>query len=156
MNQPCRVEVVDRFGHLVKDELAMLLGQDVFADERVEVDVHMLKDQVNVPVILSLDNLLKTDYVRVRELHQKHNFSIRSLSVSRIIKSVEIFLERLDFPALTIYHFPDMAISAAADFFDDLKAGHNVSLHFFAHPDIIIIGLVTIESGDNHKLLSII
>lgn len=63
MDESRRVQKIERLGHLIEDVLAMPLGKYVLPDEREEVDVHMLEHQVNIPVVLSPDDLLQLDDV---------------------------------------------------------------------------------------------
>ena len=58
VNEAGRVDVEEGFGHLVEDVLAVPFCQDVLADERVQIDVHVLENQVDVPVVLGADDLL--------------------------------------------------------------------------------------------------
>jgi hypothetical protein len=42
---------------LVEDEFSVAFGEDVLADEGVEVDVHVLEDEVDIAVVLRFDDL---------------------------------------------------------------------------------------------------
>ena len=133
MDESCGVEVEEGLGHLVEDVLAVPLGEYVLADEGVEVDVHVLEDEVDVPVVFGPDDLLQFDDVGVAQLHQKHDFPVGPLGVGRVIKRIEVLLEGFHLFALLVGHFPDVAVSPAADLLDDVESGQNVRFYVLAH-----------------------
>lgn len=46
----------------------MLLLQDVLANDAVQIDLHVLEDEVDVSIVLSSDDVVQFDYVIVLEL----------------------------------------------------------------------------------------
>ena len=46
----------------------MSFGQNVFTDESVKVDVHVLEHEVDIPVVLGLNHFLQLYDVMVAEL----------------------------------------------------------------------------------------
>lgn len=63
------MEVEDRLGQLVNDVLFMSLLQMlviiILSYQRVQVDIHVLKHQINVLVVLCSDDVIQTDYIAV-------------------------------------------------------------------------------------------
>lgn len=92
VDEPRRVEVVEGLGDLVHDELLVLLLQHLLPDQRVEVDVHVLEQQVDVLLVQRTNHLLQAYYVRVPESLQEDYLTVRALGVRGVLKSVEVFL----------------------------------------------------------------
>lgn len=68
--------------------------ENVGSDDRMQVGIHEVKDQIQVTVILSPDHILKSDYILVPiQLLQKYDLSKSSLCVGRILESVEALFE---------------------------------------------------------------
>ena len=86
------MEVVEGLGYLVHDELLALLLQHLLPDQRVEVDVHVLEQQVDVLLVQRTNHLLQVYYVRVPESLQEDYLTVRALGVRGVLKSVEVFL----------------------------------------------------------------
>ena len=62
------MQVLDGSCNLVNDVLLVLFFEDVLSDDGVQVDVHVLEDQVNIFVIVCLYDINKLDDVLVVEL----------------------------------------------------------------------------------------
>ena len=54
MQQSARVAVLEGLERLVDDELLVHRLQDVRAEDRVQVRLHEIEDQVDIPVVFSL------------------------------------------------------------------------------------------------------
>ena len=67
MNKFRRMQVVNGLGDLIHDIAFMLLAQHIFPDERVEVDVHVLEEDVDILLIQRADDLPGLYDVRVLE-----------------------------------------------------------------------------------------
>ena len=50
---------------MVEDVLAMTFSENILANEGVQIDVHVLKNQVDVAVVLGTDDFFKFDDVWV-------------------------------------------------------------------------------------------
>lgn len=87
------VQIVDGFADLVDDILLVPVLENVAADEGMQVDVHVLKDQVDINVVTGAEDLLQPNNIRVFELLQKHDLAVDALSISRVGESIEIFLQ---------------------------------------------------------------
>ena len=55
--------------------------QNVGADDRVQVGLHLLEDQINVAVVFGADDVQELDYVFVVEFLQEHYFAEGALGV---------------------------------------------------------------------------
>lgn len=47
----------------------MTLRQYVLANQSVQVNVHVLKHEINIPIVFRFDNLLEPDDVWMAQLH---------------------------------------------------------------------------------------
>lgn len=133
MNESSGVQIVNCLGHLIEDVLAVSLSQDVLPDQREKVDVHVLKHEVNVPVVLCSDDFFEFDDVGVGELHQEHDFSIGALCVSGVIEGVEVLLESLYSPCSLVCDFPHVPVCSTADLLVDLEPAQHMCLNLFTH-----------------------
>jgi hypothetical protein len=133
VDESSRVQVVQRLGHLVEDVLPVPFRQDILADQREEVDVHMLEHQVDIPVVFSPDHLFQFYDVGVREFHQEHDFAVGALCVGGVIEGVEVFLKGFDASCFLVRHLPDVTVGAAADLLVDVEPGQDVRLYLLAH-----------------------
>ena len=75
------MEVVQCLGSLIDDIPAMLIAKHVFPDEGVEVDIHELKQDVDVSLIIGFDDLLQLYNILMLELFQKHYLPICALGI---------------------------------------------------------------------------
>lgn len=75
------MEVVDGLGGLIDDVAFMLLSQHVLPDERVEVDVHVFEQDVDVLLVHGADHLFGLDYVGVAEFFEVHDLSEGALCI---------------------------------------------------------------------------
>ena len=133
MYEPCGMKEIECLRHLVEDILPVPLGEYIFPDECEKINIHMLKYQVDISVILCPYDLLQLYYMGVGELHQKHYLSVCSLGIRRVIECIEIFLKCLYLTRLFICHLPDVPIGPTPDFLVDFEPRKNVRLYFFTH-----------------------
>ena len=68
MDEIGAVQILERFRNLIDDVLLVLLLQDVLANDAVQIDLHVLEDEVDVSIVLSSDDVVQFDYVIVLEL----------------------------------------------------------------------------------------
>ena len=59
------MKVVKGSCHLIENEFAMFFSENVFPDQGIEVNVQVLKNQVNSAIILCSNDLLEMNDVRV-------------------------------------------------------------------------------------------
>ena len=77
----------------------------------MQISIHEIKYQVDVPVIFSSYNILKSDDVLMAsQLLQKDDLSESPLSVSCVLESIEVFLKSNDILCLLVYSFPDNTV----------------------------------------------
>ena len=133
MDEPCRVQVVEGLAHLVEDVFAVPFSQDVLLDDGVQVDVHVLENEVDVAVVFRPDHFFQLNDVRVAYLHQEHYLSVGPLGISRIVKSVKILFEGLHFATLLVNDLPDVPVSSTADLAVHFETSYDVCLDLLAH-----------------------
>lgn len=118
------MQVIDGLRELIDDVLFVSLlqigGLAVFANEGVQIDIHMFKDQIDVLIILGSNGTFKINDIRMLQLSEEHDLSIGTLRISRVRKSIEVFLQSPHLFALTIDHLPNMTICTTADLLDHL------------------------------------
>ena len=127
------MQKIKGLGHLIEDVLAMAFCENVFSNKGVKVDVHMLEDEIDIPVIICPDDFFEFDNVGMVEFHEKHDLSVCSLSICGIVKSVKVFLECFCLVSTLIGDLPHMAIGSAAYFLQDLEPGEDMSFNLLAH-----------------------
>lgn len=126
MDEAGVMKEIDGLGELIDDVLFVSLlqigGLAVFANERMEIDIHMLKDQVDVLIIFGTDRAFKANDIGMLQLPEEHDLSIGALRIGGVRKSIEVLLQSLDLLALPVNNLPDMAVCATTDLFDHLVA----------------------------------
>lgn len=58
-----------------------MLIVSILSNQSVQIDVHVLKNKVNVLVILGFDDIVEPDDVFMLQLFEEHDLTISSLSV---------------------------------------------------------------------------
>ena len=128
---------------MVDDVLFVLFLQMLFigvlTNERMQIDIHMLKHQVNIFVVTCPQNILQNYDVWMLQLLQKHDLSVSSLSICGVSESIEVLFESFDFVGLFVDDFPNYAVGTAADLLDKLILFQNVRFYFFCHNKITVI-----------------
>ena len=81
MNQLCGMKIVDRLCNLIKYVSFVLLSKHILANESVEVDVHVLKKNVDILLTARTNHLPWFNYIGVRECLQIHNLSECTLCI---------------------------------------------------------------------------
>ena len=93
MQQLCGVHIIDRFNKLVYDILFVYWFQNICPDDSMQVCLHKVKYKIYVPIILRLQYVPQTNNIVVStQLLQILNFSVSSLRVCCVSKSIEAFL----------------------------------------------------------------
>jgi hypothetical protein len=116
----------------------MLVGlctfEDLGADDRVEVGLHVVEDHVDVLVVLGLDDVEQADDVFVAvKLLQEHDLSESSLRICRIVERVEHLLEGDLLSVLLVDGLSDDSIGTFAYLLDDLELPEDVGLNLVGH-----------------------
>lgn len=146
MHQIGTVQVVECLSNLVDDVSLVLLPKDVLAYQGVQVDVHVLENQVNVLVVVGFYYLLHHDDVGVAELLQEHDLPVRSLGVSGVLKGIEIFLQGVHCLLLSIHHLPHVTICPTAYFLDGLVAHQDMLVYLLGHLPIFLFAYINITT----------
>jgi hypothetical protein len=124
MNEVGIVQVEDGLGDLVHDVLLVpfleVSGASIFANERVQVDIHMFEDEVYIFIVASTYGPFKRNDIGVLELAQKHHLAISPLRVCGVRKGIEVFLQGFDCFGLAIDDFPHVSVGPAPNLFDKL------------------------------------
>jgi hypothetical protein len=69
VDEPRLMDIVDGFGYLVKDKLAVFIGENVLGPAHlVQICVHVLEEQVDILPIFGFEDFLQCDDVGVFEL----------------------------------------------------------------------------------------
>lgn len=105
--------IVHGFGYLVCYIAFMIVAKLILPDEEIQVDIHELKEKVNVLVILCTDNLLQLHDVGMLEFLEEHYLSICPLGVGRVLECVEVFLEGKDALGAPVDYLPHNPIRPA-------------------------------------------
>jgi hypothetical protein len=141
MDQVRIMQEINRFGDLIDYVLFVSLLQigalAVLANERMEINVHMLEDQIDVLIVLGTNGLLQSYDIIVFQLPKEHDLPVGALRISGVRKGIEVFLESLNYFRLTVNHLPDMAVGSTADLLDNLVALQDVRFYLIGHRTII-------------------
>ena len=124
------MEVVNGLGSLIDDIPFMLVSQHILANESVEVDIHELEQDVDIPLVVGTDHLFQLHNVRVLELLQKHYLSVGSLGICGVLKCIKVFFESEGTMTTSLGHFPDDPVGPAAYFLDYFEALCDVAFYF--------------------------
>jgi hypothetical protein len=76
------MQVVQSLGNLIGNISFMLLTKNILSDESIQVNIHELKKQIHISIIVRSDDVLKFDDIWVSKLLQKHDFPIGPLSIN--------------------------------------------------------------------------
>ena len=107
------MHVLQALEHLVDDILLMDVFEDVSSNDGVKIRVHKVEDEVNVAIIFSSDDVLKSDNILVAgQFLQENDLTEGALGVSGILEGVEVFLERDDFLGALVDCLPDNSVGA--------------------------------------------
>ncbi len=91
----------------------MDIFEDVCTDDRVQISVHKVKNEVDIAIIFGANHILKSNDVLVaRQLLQEYNLTECALSIRSILESVKILLESDDLLGPFVDGFPDNTVSS--------------------------------------------
>lgn len=116
-----RVHELKTFKYLVDNILFVNVFQDVGSNHGVQICVHEIEHQVDVPVILCPHHVLKADNIFVaRQLLQEDNFSEGSLRICGVLKCIKILLECDDLLCALVDSLPNNTVRALTKFLQNL------------------------------------
>ena len=110
MNDVCRVKILDALENLIHDELVVNVFEDLLSDGVVQVCLHILKDQIEVLVILRTDNIMQFNYVFMVQFVQIANFAICALGVDGVLEGVKNFFKRKCGVCFAVCDLPDVTV----------------------------------------------
>ena len=111
-------------------DLAQKRVARVGGDDREEVRLHVLENEVHVLVRLGLDHLQHPDQVVVpRQLGQVHDLAVGPLRVDRVAKGLVALLERHQLTRALLDRFPHHAVGAHRQALAELIPPQHVLLH---------------------------
>ena len=115
VHEPGRVHVLERTEQLPDDVLLVHLFQDLCSDRGVQVCVHVVKDHVQIAVIVRLEHMQQPDNILVRMQHAANlHLAVRALRVRRVLEGVEALLQSHLLLGLAVCGLPDDAVRALA------------------------------------------
>ncbi len=106
----------------------------------------MLKDEVNIFIVLGSDDVVDLDDIFVFELFEEHDFAIGSLGVGGVGKCIEVLFECFQLFGFSIGDFPNNAICSTSYFFAGLIKGEHMRLNFVRHFNLLITYFYFIQS----------
>lgn len=115
VKQVGRMHILETLENLVDDVLLMNILENVSSYNRVEVCVHEVKHQVDVPIVLSPNHVLKPNNVFMSvQFLEENDLSEGPLGVSRILESIKVFLKCYYLLCFLINCFPYYTVSSLA------------------------------------------
>jgi hypothetical protein len=107
------VHVLDALHDLVYYVAFMNILQNVGLDHGVQVGLHVVKNQVDVSVVLRSDHILKPNNVVVSMQFLEENYlSERSLGICCILKSIKYFFKGHDFLSALVDGLPHNSVGS--------------------------------------------
>lgn len=134
MQQVGRVHVLETLQALVDDVLLVDVLQNVGSDHSMQVCVHEVEHQVDVPVVLSSDYVLKSNDVLVTiQLLQEDDLTESPLSIGGVLKGIEVLLQGYNLFSPLVNGLPDDTVSSFTQLLDDLVLFEDVRFNLFRH-----------------------
>ena len=99
----------------------------------MQICFHVFKNQIQVLIVFGLENLMHFDYIGVIELMEENYLSVGSLSISGMLKGVKDLFQSHGLAGRFVSNFPDMAVRAATNLFDECIFFKDVGLDFLCH-----------------------
>lgn len=88
----------------------------------MQIGLHVLKDQVHIALVCGLDDFVEFDNIFMFHLMEEGDFSVGSLGICWVLKSIKYFFEGKSLLWFFIDYFPYMAIgSTSKKFFGLIK-----------------------------------
>lgn len=87
-----------------------------------EIALYVLKEQVQIQIVLCLDNLLKLNDIGVVELLEDADFAERPLRIHIVLKCQKYFFQCVYLASFAILDFPHVTVRSAAYFLEFLES----------------------------------
>ena len=134
MEQLGRVHVFQTLKALVNDILLMNVLQNVGSDDRVQVRIHEIENQVYISIVFRPNHILKSNDVFVTiQFLQEDNLPEGSLRISSVLKCVEILLECDNLLGSFVNSLPDDTVSSLAELLKYLVLLEHMCLNLLGH-----------------------
>ena len=112
--------------------------EDVRTNDGMEISFHVLKEKVNVLIIISFHYVEESDDVIVSsEFLKKDNLSKSPLRIGGILKGAENLLQREDLSTLFILDFPYDSVCSLTELLENLVLVENVLLDLFVRTNLL-------------------
>lgn len=129
-----RVHVLQTLETLVYDVLLVYVLKDVCSNDRMEIRVHEVENEVDVPIVLGSDCVLKAnDVLMAIQLLQKDDLAEGPLRISRVLEGIKVLLESNDLLGPLVNGFPDNSVGTLAKLLDNFILLEDVGLDFLCH-----------------------
>ena len=116
MYKTSSMQEVHSLSSLIQNILFMFGSQNILTYQEMQVSIHMFEDKIDIFPIFSRDNFIKNNNIRMFKFHKKHNFSIGSLCIGRVIKSIKVFFQCFYILGFSILYLIYMTISTTPYF----------------------------------------
>lgn len=104
----------------------------------MQIRVHEVEHQVDVPVILGSNYVLQTNDILVAgKLLQEDDLSERALGIGSILERVEVLLERHDLLGPLVNRLPDNTISTLTEFLENFVLLEYVCLNLLDRKSVV-------------------
>jgi len=92
MDEPCRMQIIESNEKLIDDVFSVHFLESTLIDGVIEIRVHILEDQINIPTWLRRQYLVQFDDIWMFQLFQDRNLAKSALGVSAMLERFEHFL----------------------------------------------------------------
>lgn len=120
------VQILQSLGYLENYVLLLRVRKHSIFYGSEQIRVHVLKQQVQVHIIIRPDDLVQFYDFGVVQLAQQIDFPVGSLGVHLILKSREDLLQGVDSARVPVPDFPDVTVGPAAQFLQFLESLQDV------------------------------
>ena len=102
-------------------------------DSIMKICFHILENQIKIFIVFGPDHIVEFDKIGMIKFMKEDNFPKGSLSISRMLKSIEYFFKSKYLACLLINNLPHMTVSTTPELLGQGVFLKNMSLNFFAH-----------------------
>lgn len=113
--------------------------EDVSANDNMKVGFHEVKDQVEVLVVVSFQEVGQANDVVMAKLLQEHDFPKCSLGISSIVKGIKNLFECNNQFRFPVDRLPHYTIRAFAELLLDFILLKDVGFYFLGHLSVKIL-----------------
>ena len=99
----------------------------------MKISLHVLKYNVNIFAILTYKHFIDGNNIWMMKLNKEHDFSVGSLSISRIMKCIEVFLKSFYPFGFAVNYFKNMAIGSTSNLLNNFVSVFNVKIDVLRH-----------------------